>query len=787
MATLKIISDSDCHVFIDMELKCDIKANTLCKLSLNKGSYIIDCVHINQIDRVSLDYNIDEENTEYLLRVNLNNIYLQRINEYRECSDSPFTFENLKCAQKITTQLYGIIDDKYNEIVPFQYNGIRFCESHVCVSIGDKCGIIDLQNNTLIPIQYGSICFCGNYVCVSIGNQYGVIDLQNNVIIPIQYDEIDCIGNGIFFIKNKIGWGAKSIDGHEIPCIYHSMISSNAENQIYAKNQNGYCGVIDLNNNIIIPFEYSEIEFDNWMSLNDCYIVKDKNGLFGVIDKKTGNPIIPCRYSFLKSVDDNTYKVCYNDEWGALTSRGERIIKIVRYDGENTSFEEDYMIPSKYDWSEHDRLDERYCQTLIVEANGKYGLINIDKVEILPCIYDYLGYETEDGVIPCNLHGQWGYITRTGQFVTGFAYHESKQIANNRILITIWGPKRIGDLCAILDENGREISSPQHYDLLLDFGSNGWAWAKLQGKYGRIDTNGKVCIPFQYEDIKYSNDLIAVKKQGKWGYINALGEIVLPFRYDQAGCFKDNGLAEVEIKRAKGLIDKFGHFIVRKNDSDIWLKVTGDYDIVCDFHNNWALACKDGLWGFINSQGQIIIPFEYEEIFYPVDGLIRCKKNGLWGFIDKQGKIVVPFIYEDISEYKEDLSACKKKGAWGFIDKRGNTIIPFKFEWASSFHNGYAKIGAEFTYPSWSEPLWEITSQNINNEEKIEYANTGMRIGFINKQGQTIIEPTYGSISDFSENGIATVYSEDSDYVDPYDDRYPYYINTANEKITIPK
>lgn len=117
MSTLKIISDSDCHLYIDLEPRCDIKANTLCKLSLNKGTYIIDCIHINQIDRVSLDYNIEEEDTEYLLRISLNDVYLARINKYRKLQGLPFVHNNLKCAQKISTQLYGIIDNEYNEVI----------------------------------------------------------------------------------------------------------------------------------------------------------------------------------------------------------------------------------------------------------------------------------------------------------------------------------------------------------------------------------------------------------------------------------------------------------------------------------------------------------------------------------------------------------------------------------------------------------------------------------------------------------------------------------------------
>ena len=761
MSILKIISDSDCHLYIDLEPRCDIKANTLCKLSLNKGTYIIDCIHINQIDRVSLDYNIEEEDTEYLLRISLNDVYLARINKYRKLQGLPFVHNNLKCAQKISTQLYGIIDNEYNEVISCRYNGVRFCGDYICVSMDNKCGVIDLQNNEIIPIQYDEIDF--------------------------RYSD-----TGIFLLKKGTDWGAKSIKGFDIPCIYYELIDyDRTMSRIYAKNKDGHCGIVDLNNNIIIPFVYSEIENDNLC--HDYYIVKNTNNQYGVIDKKTGNPIIPCCYSFLKA-ENGAYKVCYNNEWGKLTNQGERIIEISRYDIKNTLYTENYIIPSKYDWCDRNHIDENDDQTIIVEANKKYGLIHIaDKTEILPCIYDYLGYATKEGIIPCALNGQWGSILKTGQFISKLSYHESKQIDNNRFIVKIWGP-RCGNsygIFAILDNNGNEISSPRYYEEISDYDSSGIAWVKIQGKWGGIDTNGKDFIPFQYEDIKYpSEGLLAAKKQGKWGYINMQGEVVLPFQYDYACAFGNNGIAEVTIRTTKCLIDKCGNFIVHKNDSNVWLRVIGDYDIVYDFHDNFALACKNGLWGIIDDKGAIIIPFEYEEMFYPSTDLIRCKKNGLWGFIDKQGDIVISFTYEYASEYHEGLSACMKNNLWGYIDKHGKTIIPFIFKWASSFCNGYARI-AEIVKHSHEYEVEIITSKNILENsigiiDEFEYR----QYGFINKQGQTIIQPQYNSVSDFSKDGIATVYphaieNREGEVVGFGAEETPFDINTNNEIVLI--
>ena len=54
-----------------------------------------------------------------------------------------------------------------------------------------------------------------------------------------------------------------------------------------------------------------------------------------------------------------------------------------------------------------------------------------------------------------------------------------------------------------------------------------------------------IAIDPQYEDAQaFSEGLAAVQKNGKWGYINEDGEVVIPFEYDIAFVFNE-GLAVV--------------------------------------------------------------------------------------------------------------------------------------------------------------------------------------------------------------------------------------------------
>ena len=49
---------------------------------------------------------------------------------------------------------------------------------------------------------------------------------------------------------------------------------------------------------------------------------------------------------------------------------------------------------------------------------------------------------------------------------------------------------------------------------------------------------------------------------------------------------------------------------------------------------------KDGKYGFINKQGQEVIPFIYNEAWYFSEGFALVEKDGKWFYINKQGECV---------------------------------------------------------------------------------------------------------------------------------------------------
>lgn len=74
------------------------------------------------------------------------------------------------------------------------------------------------------------------------------------------------------------------------------------------------------------------------------------------------------------------------------------------------------------------------------------------------------------------------------------------------------------------------------------------------------------------------------------------------------------------------------------------------YDTVCSHaKGGYFQVAKNDLIGLVNTIGEEIISPQYDDILLDVDvSLIPAEKNGYWGIIDKQNNILVPFNYKSI-------------------------------------------------------------------------------------------------------------------------------------------
>lgn len=114
------------------------------------------------------------------------------------------------------------------------------------------------------------------------------------------------------------------------------------------------------------------------------------------------------------------------------------------------------------------------------------------------------------------------------------------------------------------------------------------------------------------------------------------------------------------------------------------------------FIDGISIVTYDDLQGAINNRGEIVIPFQYEELQTSSEFMIPFYENGKWGYFNTLGEQVIEPTYEYVGGFYDGLSLASQNQLFGYINKKGKVVIPFQYDYASHFENGEAKVEIKF-------------------------------------------------------------------------------------------
>lgn len=171
---------------------------------------------------------------------------------------------------------------------------------------------------------------------------------------------------------------------------------------------------------------------------------------------------------------------------------------------------------------------------------------------------------------------------------------------------------------------------------------------KKSGKWGFIDSRGKLIVPCKYDSLlSYSEGLAAIDSCGKWGFIDREGNSVIPCQYYRVESFSDSlakvtfrkeGAKRGETKLLYGFIDRQGKLLARSvSDSD------NDY-------YNGLLLVRDYYtrkYGYIDNKGELVIPYQFD-IAFPFKAkyaIVLVRDYEYWkglkyALIDRKGNLI---------------------------------------------------------------------------------------------------------------------------------------------------
>ncbi|MDY5369379.1 MAG: WG repeat-containing protein [Prevotella sp.] len=446
----------------------------------------------------------------------------------------------------------------YADVSSFQ-NGLAIASKYT--EDGEyKYGVVDEEGVVYIPVNYDEISLFkeGNnyrdnvYKCQRNG-KLGLVNAQDITLLQCEYSSIKHSGEYVHLVKNgKNGYAElKGTDEVKslIPCIYDKLESYSKDAPMRAT-YNGKEGMIDGNNKIIIPFEYSNIgKFYNVGAYNMAWVEQD--GKYGIYNTD-GTVIQPwdIEKAYVMNENSGTTYLTFDDFPDPSTPYIHIVVNGMTGVLSGKTYKT--VIPCKYGY-----ISPVINERAFYKANNKWGIMDIQNNSIQDAIYDKI-----------KINNNW----------LSEAFTPDGTLQDNMYVF-------IGDKQGMIDKNGKAFI-PVKYDSLGVFSEN-MIVAKCGNLYGYINSNGEECIPLTYSHAdNFSEGLAAVKNEkGKYLFIDASGVMVIkPHEYDRVGHFQ-NGTCKVYRKDKVWEIDREGKKV---KDSTKKLEKDNDTDEMYVENNNNA-------------------------------------------------------------------------------------------------------------------------------------------------------------------------------------------------------
>lgn len=260
--------------------------------------------------------------------------------------------------------------------------------------------------------------------------------------------------------------------------------------------------------------------------------------------------------------------------------------------------------------------------------------------------YTEVRMPSADWYIPASDGEHWGYIGTNGRTILDFSYEEATCFSGNYAVVKIDGTY------TLIDKNGYwNAVDKNDLDEVTAISGTRIIGVK-DGQYG-IYTNTFNPLGNETYEGAYLNDngLIVVKKDGKWGILDSKLKKVTDFQFTDVAV------------NSKGQI----------------------------FNGNYAVVADESGYYLINQEGKAYFDTRFADAKGMEEGLFAvADDSGRWGFANEKAEIVVEYQYEDVYSFSNRLAAVKYAGKWGYINKYNTMVIEEQFAQAYPFLAGFA-------------------------------------------------------------------------------------------------
>lgn len=298
----------------------------------------------------------------------------------------------------------------------------------------------------------------------------------------------------------------------------------------------------------------------------------------------------------------------------------------------------------------HAKGDYIECYDLIDTMRKRN--ISSEYMEQLALEIEYMYYFTGEyddvsvfggGMCPVAREGVWGFVDMLGTRYVGLKYVEV-------------GPFS-GGLAPVVEENGDAY------------------YIDNQGNKKKVILNVENIVKLGLIE----NNVFALYNGENWGFYDGDGNHLFGAYQETSNI--GNGVAAVNTGSGWQLVGYNGEDLAGQTYEGVHM----DEKLIVHRNDRIFVQVGNG-YQMIDSSGKVYSKHTYEDVRLFNDTTYAAVKiDGLWGFVDKNGDIVIEPQYEDARSFSNGFAAVKADGLWGYINAEGQMVIVNEFMDAKDF------------------------------------------------------------------------------------------------------
>jgi len=322
-------------------------------------------------------------------------------------------------------------------------------------------------------------------------------------------------------------------------------------------------------------------------------------------------------------------------------------------------------------------------------------------------------------------------------------------------------PIDLEDGSGYIDREGTVVVPPI-YDDVCRF-AEGLGRVQLDDRDGFVDHQGDLQIPLELWgcDLGFSEGLCQViattashDTTAPRGYVDRWGKIAIHPRFEEAGRFSD-GVAVVKEGGRWRVVDHSGAVVLTPTCAYLQRFREGRSVAI----REWGKNRRGTRYGIIDRAGQWRLEpvmKRLQSITAGMAAFVRELDNGeaVAGLVDRDGNVQFETPVDNVpgacGEYSEGLLKVVFRGKASYFAADGTVHLDSEllaaFSYAGDFYEGLAFVGFD---------LGTDASGELSR-----------RFGFMNRQGEVVIEPVFDSVDRFYDGIASVAFEETSAYID---------------------